>query len=366
MRMRKTMLMAAALLLTMAGMARAEGPVLNVYNWSDYIGKDTVQKFEKETGITVHYDVYDQNETLEAKLSAGHSGYDVVVPSSIPYLARMAQAHIFLKLDKSKLTNYGNLDPKILASAAVADPGNTYGVPYMWGTTGIGYNADKVTAALGANAPADSLKLLFDPENAKKLAACGISLLDTPDEVFPAALAYLGRPPLSRDEKDLERAYEVVKKIRPFIKKFHSSQYINDLANGDLCVVLGYSGDVFQAQQRAEEAKNGVNIAYAIPKEGAMLWIDQMAIPADAPHPENALKWINFILRPEIAADISNAVAYANPNAKATPLVDPAIRDNPNIYPSEAVKQRLFFDTPVTPQYARERTRLWTRVKTGT
>jgi len=363
--MRKTMLMAAALLLTMAGTVRTEEPVLNVYNWSDYIGKDTVQKFEKETGITVHYDVYDQNETLEAKLSAGHSGYDVVVPSSIPYLARMAQARIFLKLDKSKLTNYGNLDPKILASAAVADPGNTYGVPYMWGTTGIGYNADKVRAALGANAPVDSLKLLFDPENAKKLAACGISLLDTPDEVFPAALAYLGRPPLSRDEKDLERAYEAVKKIRPYIKKFHSSQYINDLANGDLCVAFGYSGDVFQAQQRAEEAKNGVNIAYTIPKEGAMLWIDQMAIPADAPHPENALKWINFILRPEIAADISNAVAYANPNSKATPLVDPEIRNNHNIYPSAEVKKRLFFDTPVSPEYERERTRTWTRVKTG-
>jgi len=362
----RALTMVIAVLALMAGVARAEEPVLNVYNWSDYIGKDTVAKFEKETGITVHYDVYDQNETLEAKLSAGHSGYDVVVPSSIPYLARMAQAHVFLKLDKSKLANYGNLDPKILQSAAVADPGNTYGVPYMWGTTGIGYNVDKVKALLGKDAPLDSWKLLFDPANAKKLAGCGISLLDTPDEAFPAALAYLGRPPLSRDPKDLERAHDVIKQIRPFIKKFHSSQYINDLANGDICIALGYSGDVFQAQQRAEDAKNGVHIAYAIPKEGAMLWIDQMAIPADAPHPDNAHKWINFILRPEIAADISNAVAYANPNAKATPLVDPSIRDNPSIYPSEAVKQRLFFDTPVTPQYARARTRAWTRVKTGT
>ena len=364
--MRRTLLGAALLLLAAARIGHAEEPVLNVYNWSDYIGKDTVAKFEKETGIAVHYDVYDQNETLEAKLSAGHSGYDVVVPSSIPYLARMAQAHIFLKLDKSKLANYGNLDRQILQSAAVADPGNAYGVPYMWGTTGIGYNLDKVKAVLGAAAPLDSWKLIFDPENAKKLASCGISLLDTPDEVFPAALVYLGRPALSRDPKDLQRAYEAVKRIRPYIKKFHSSQYINDLANGDICVALGYSGDVFQAQQRAEDAKNGVKIAYSIPTEGAMLWIDQMAIPADAPHPLNALKWIDFILRPEIAADISNAVAYANPNAKATPLVDASIRDNPSIYPSDAVKRRLFFDTPVTPQYARARTRAWTRVKTGT
>jgi len=361
--MRK-MILAAAMLLA-AGAARAEEPLLNVYNWSDYIGKDTVAKFEKETGIKVRYDVYDSNEVLEAKLLAGHSGYDVVVPSSTPYLERMAKAKVFLKLDKSKLTNYGNLDPKILTSAAVADPGNTFGVPYMWGTTGIGYNVKKVKAALGAHAPVDSLKLIFDPEVAQKLKGCGVSLLDTPEEVFAAALAYQGRPPLSRDEKDLALAGEAVKKIRPDIKKFHSSQYINDLANGDLCVAFGYSGDVFQAQSRAQEAKNGVEIEYSIPKEGAMLWIDQMAIPADAAHPDNAHKWIDFILRPEIAADISNAVAYANPNAKATKLVDKEIRDNPNIYPPDSVKKRLFFDTQVTPQYERARTRLWTQVKTG-
>lgn len=346
--------------------ARAEDQnLLNVYNWSDYIGKDTVAKFEAETGIKVNYDVYDGNEVLEGKLLAGHTGYDVVVPSAIPNLARMAQAKVFLKLDKSKLANYANLDKRILASAAVADPGNTYGVPYMWGTTGIGYNVDKVKAALGDTAPADSLKLIFDPANAKKLAECGVSLLDTPQEIFPAALAYLGRPPLSRDEKDLERAADAVKAIRPAIRKFHSSQYINDLANGDLCVAFGYSGDIFQAKQRAEDAKNGVSIAYAIPKEGAMIWIDMMAIPADAPHAANALKFIDFILKPEIAAEISDAVAYANPNAKATALVDPEIRDNPNIYPPDAVRKRLFFDTPVTQQYERLRTRAWTRVKTG-
>ncbi len=360
----RRIILAAAVLLA-AGAARAEEPVLNVYNWSDYIGKDTVAKFEKETGIKVRYDVYDSNQVLEAKLLAGHSGYDVVVPSSSPYLERMAKAKVFLKLDKAKLTNYGNLDTKILASAAVADPGNTFGVPYMWGTTGIGYNVKMVKAALGAHAPVDSLKLIFDPEIAKKLRGCGISLLDTPDEVFAAALVYDGRPPLSREQKDLDLAGDTVKKIRPDIKKFHSSQYINDLANGDLCVALGYSGDVFQAQSRAQEAKNGVEIEYSIPKEGAMLWIDQMAIPADAAHPDNAHKWINFVLRPEIAAEISNTVAYANPNAKATKLVDKDIRDNPNIYPPESVKKRLFFDTPVTQQYERARTRLWTQVKTG-
>ncbi|MGH6797161.1 MAG: polyamine ABC transporter substrate-binding protein, partial [Roseiarcus sp.] len=361
---RRLMAMIAAAVLA-AGAARAqEEKLLNVYNWSDYIGKDTVAEFEAATGIKVNYDVYDSNEVLEAKLLAGHSGYDLVVPSASPYLARLAQAKVFLKLDKSKLPNYANLDPRILASAAVADPGNANGVPYMWGTTGIGYNVDKVTAALGDKAPVDSLALIFDPANAKKLAGCGISLLDTAEEIFPAALAYLGRPPLSRDQKDLERAADAVTAIRTAIRKFHSSQYINDLANGDLCVAFGYSGDIFQAKQRAEDAKNGVAIAYAIPKEGAMIWIDMMAIPADAPHPANALKFIDFILRPEIAAEISDTVAYANPNAKATPLVDPAIRDNANIYPPDAVRKRLFFDTPVTQQYERLRTRAWTRVKT--
>ncbi len=369
MRQRGTRAIAAAIAMA-CGLAALpahaqEDKLLNVYNWSDYIAKDTVAKFEAETGIKVNYDVYDGNEVLEAKLLAGHSGYDVVVPSASPYLARMAQAKIFLKLDKAKLANYGNLDPQILASAAAADPGNAYGVPYMWGTTGIGYNPDKVAAALGPGAPVDGLALIFDPANAKRLAECGISLLDTPQEIFPAALAFMGRAPLSRDDKDLERAAAAVKQIRPYIRKFHSSQYINDLANGDLCVAFGYSGDVFQAKSRAEDAKNGIRIAYAIPREGAMIWIDMMAIPADAPHPANALKFIDFILRPEIAADISNTVAYANPNAKATALVDPEVRDNPNIYPPAAVRQRLFFDKPVTQQYERLRTRAWTRVKTG-
>jgi putrescine transport system substrate-binding protein len=345
--------------------AAAADKELNIYNWSDYIAADTVSRFEKETGIKVNYDVYDSNETLEAKLLAGHSGYDLVVPSAAPYLARQIAAGVYQKLDKGRLSNYANLDPQILAAASKADPGNQYGVPYLWGTTGIGYNTAMVATALGPDAPVTSDRLIFDPANAAKLAACGISFLDSAQEIFPAALAYLGRDPLSRSSADLERAAGVITAIRADVRKFHSSEYINDLANGDLCLAYGYSGDILQARNRAREAKNGIAIAYTIPKEGAMMWIDMMAIPKDAPHAQAALAFIDYVLRPEVIAAISNTVAYANPNLRATPLVDAALRDDPNVYPAPAVRQRLFFDTPVTPQYERARTRAWTRVKTG-
>ncbi len=355
---------AAAFLMSGTALAQ-EQKLLNIYNWSDYIADDTVANFEKATGIKANYDVYDSNEVLEAKLLAGHSGYDLVVPSAVPYLARQASSGVYRKLDKTALKNYGNLDPQILGAAANADPGNQYGVPYMWGTTGFGYNVAKVKAALGDHAPTDSSALLFDPANAKKLAACGISLLDSAQELFPAALAYLGRDPLSRDPADLDRAAAVIQAIRPSIRKFHSSEYINDLANGDLCLAWGYSGDVVQARSRAQDAKNGIDIAYTIPKEGAMIWIDMMAIPADAPHPGNALQFIDYILRPDVVAAISNAVAYANPNQAATKLVDPSLTGDPNVYPPQNVRARLFFDKPVTPDYERLRTRAWTRIKTG-
>jgi putrescine transport system substrate-binding protein len=349
-----------------AGSASAqEAKLLNIYNWSDYIAPDTVPNFAKETGIEVHYDVYDSNEVLEAKLLAGHSGYDLVVPSASPYLARQAASGVYKKIDKAALQNYGNLDPQILAAAAKADPGNQYGVPYMWGTTGFGYNRAQVKKALGDDAPTDSSALIFDPANAKKLASCGIELLDSAQELFPAALAYMHGDPLSRDPADLERAAAVIEAIRPYIRKFHSSEYINDLANGDICVAWGYSGDIVQARNRATEAKNGVEIAYTIPKEGAMIWIDMMAIPADAPHAANALRFIDYILRPEVVAKISDAVAYANPNAAATKLVATSLSGDPNVYPPQEVRARLFFDTPVTPQYERLRTRAWTRIKTG-
>jgi putrescine transport system substrate-binding protein len=343
----------------------AEEKILNIYNWSDYIAPDTVSKFEAETGIKVNYDVYDSNEVLEAKLLAGKSGYDLVVPSASPFLARQIKAKVYRKLDKAKLKNYDNLDKQILANQAVADPGNLYGVPYLWGTTGFGYNVAKIKAALGDDAPLDSMAMIFDPEIAKKLAPCGISLLDSALDVFPAALAYIGRDPTSKTPADLEAAVAVVSKIRPYIKKFHSSQYINDLANGDLCISLGYSGDIVQARTRAAEAKNGVEIAYTIPKEGAQLSTDMMAIPASAKHPDNAHLFIDFILRPEVIAAITNAVGYPNPNALATDMIDEDIRNDPSVYPPDAVRAKFFVDKPASADYERARTRAWTKVKSG-
>jgi putrescine transport system substrate-binding protein len=355
-----------AMLGTGAAPAGAEEKILNIYNWSDYIAPDTIAKFEAETGIKVNYDVYDGNEVLEAKLLAGRSGYDLVVPSATPFLARQIAAKVYRPLDKARLTNYGNLDKRLLDSvAAAADPGNRYGVPYLWGTTGVGINVAKVKAALGDGAPLDGWAMIFDPDVAKKLAPCGVSLLDTAQEVFPAALAYLGRNPTSKDPKDLEAAVAAAAKVRPFIRKFHSSQYINDLANGDICVALGYSGDVIQARSRAADAKNGIEIAYAIPKEGAQLAVDMMAIPADAAHPENAHAFIDYILRPEVIAAITNAVGYPNPNSVATDMVDDEIRNDPGIYPPDAVRAKLFLDKPAPADYERARTRAWTRLKSG-
>jgi putrescine transport system substrate-binding protein len=345
--------------------AAAEEPVLHVYNWSDYIAPDTIPNFERETGIKVTYDVYDSNEVLEAKLFAGQSGYDVVVPSASPFMARQIAASIYLPLDKSKLAGWKNLDPTILALVAAADPGNAHGVPYLWSVTGLGYNTAKARAALGNAAPVDSWALLFDPSNANKLAGCGISLLDTPQEVVPAMLAYLGRDPKSRNLGDLDQAIAALKKIRPYIRKFHSSEYINDLANGDLCLALGYSGDVIIARNRARDAHNGVEIAFSVPEEGAQMSVDMLGIPADAPHPQNALRFIDYILRPAVIARISDAVSYPNPNIPGTILVKPAIRDDPAVYPPPAIRRRFFVDLPAPPDYERARTRAWTRLKSG-
>ncbi|TMJ57248.1 MAG: polyamine ABC transporter substrate-binding protein, partial [Alphaproteobacteria bacterium] len=292
----------------------AEERRLHVYNWSDYIAPDTIANFTKETGIEVTYDVYDGNEVLEAKLLAGHSGYDIVVPSASPYMARQIAAGAYRTLDKAKLPNLKNLDPQLLVSAATADPGNAHGVPYLWSVTGIGFNTALLDRALGPAAPRDSLALLFDPAYAQKLARCGIALLDTPQEVVPAALAYLGLDPKSRETADLDRAIALIDRVRPYVRKFHSSQYINDLATGDVCIALGYSGDVIQARNRAREAESGVEIAFRVPREGAQMSIDMLGIPADAPHPDNAHAFIDYILRPDIIAAISNAVSYPNPN----------------------------------------------------
>jgi putrescine transport system substrate-binding protein len=347
--------------------ARAEAPVLHVYNWSDYIAPDTIRNFTKETGIAVTYDVYDGNEVLEAKLLAGHSGYDVVVPSASPYMAREIAAGALLPLDKAKLPNLQNLDPRMLAIAATADPGNAHGVPYLWSVTGIGYNVAMLDHALGnaATAPRDSLALLFDPALAAKLAPCGIEMLDTPEEVFPAALAYLGIDPMSRDLGDLDRAAALLDRVQPDVRRFHSSQYINDLAAGDICLALGYSGDVIQARNRAREAESPVDIAFRVPREGAQMSIDMLAIPKDAPHPDNAHRFIDYILRPEIIAAITNAVSYPNPNLAATRFVAPAIRDDPGIYPPEAMRRRFYLPTAAPRAYERARTRAWNRVKSG-
>jgi putrescine transport system substrate-binding protein len=352
---------------------QAEEARLHVYNWSDYIAPETIANFEKETGIAVTYDVYDGNEVLEAKLLAGRSGYDIVVPSASPFMARQIVAGAYLPLDKSKLPNLRNLDPRIVALAATADPGNRHGVPYLWSVTGIGYNVAMVERALGVPggglageaAPRDSLALLFDPALAAKLAGCGIELLDTPQELVPAALAYLGIEPTSRDLGDLERAMALIGRVRPYVRRFHSSQYINDLASGDICIALGYSGDVIQARNRASEAESGVAIAFRVPREGAQMSIDMLGIPTDAPHPGNAHRFIDYILRPEVAAAISNAVSYPTPNSAATALVKPEIRDDPGIYPPDSVRRLLYIDRPAPRAYERARVRAWNRVKSG-
>lgn len=348
-----------------ASAAAGEEPRLNVYNWSDYIAPGTTADFESETGIKVTYDVYDSNEVLEAKLLSGGSGYDIVVPSASPFMARQIAAGAYRTLDRSKLPDWKNLDPRILELVGAADPRNAYGVPYLWSDTGIGYNETEVRAALGETAPTDSLALIFDPAYAEKLAPCGISLLDTPQEVFPAVLAYLGLDPTSRDLGDLDKARAALEKIRPFIRKFHSSQYINDLANGDLCVALGYSGDVVQARNRAREAGNNVSIAFSVPKEGAMMSVDMLGIPADAPHPDNALRFMDYLLQPAVIAEVTNAVGYPNPNLPATALVKPEIRDDPAVYPPEDVRRRFYVDVPAPAAYERARTRAWTRLKSG-
>lgn len=345
------------------GPAVADDRVVNVYNWSDYIAEDTIQKFEEKTGIKVVYDVFDSNEVLEAKLLSGSSGYDVVVPSA-EFMARQIGAGIYQPLNKEALTNFGNLDPAILALLARMDPDNTYGLPYMEYTTGIGYNVDKVKERIGED-KIGSWDMIFDPETVAKLQDCGVAILDSPTDLYPAARNYLGLEADSKDSGDLEKATELLKSIRPYVRYFHSSQYINDLANGDICVAVGYSGDVLQARDRAAEAGQGVTVAYAVPREGALVGFDMLGVPSDAPHPEEAWAFINFILEPEIAADITNYVYFANPNTEATQHVDEEVRNDPGIYPSAEVREKLFTTTPDPQRYTRKQTRAWTSIKTG-
>lgn len=358
--LRKTLL--AMTTLTVMGTAVAE-PTVRVYNWSDYVGETTLEDFQKATGITPVYDVFDSNETLEGKLLAGHTGYDVVVPSS-NFLAKQIKAGAFQKLDKSQLPNWRNLDPALLKQLEKSDPGNQYGVPYLWGTNGIGYNVDKVKAALGTD-KLDSWAILFEPENLKKLSKCGVSFMDSPDEVYPAVLQYLGLDPNSTNPDDYKKAEAQLLKVRPYITYFHSSKYISDLANGNICVAFGYSGDVFQARSRAEEAKKGVNIGYAIPKEGANLWFDLLAIPKDAKNVKEAHAFINYLLQPEVIAKVSDYVGYANPNPKAGELMNAELRQDETVYPPQAVMDKLYVMKELPPQLLRLETRSWTRVKSG-
>ncbi|MBB1248722.1 polyamine ABC transporter substrate-binding protein [Rhizobium sp. G21] len=342
---------------------QAADRVVNVYNWSDYIDSSVLEEFTKETGIKVVYDVFDSNDLLETKLLAGGSGYDVVVPTG-PFLARQIKAGVFQKLDKSKLPNLKNMWPVVSERLAKYDPGNEYAVNYMWGTTGIGYNVDKVKAALG-DMPIDSWDVLFKPENAEKLKSCGINILDASDETFAIAMNYLGLGGDSKKTADLEAGGEVYKKIRPFVRTFNASAYIDDLANGDVCITIGWSGDVLQAKSRAEEAKNGVNIDYVIPKEGTYMWFDNLAIPADAPHVEEAHEFINFMMRPDVIAKSSNYVQYANGNLESQKLLDEAVFKNASVYPTEETLAKLFTISPYAPKEQRVLNRIWTQIKTG-
>ncbi|WP_192257678.1 polyamine ABC transporter substrate-binding protein [Mesorhizobium silamurunense] len=346
-----------------AGVSLAQDKVVNVYNWSDYIDSSILDDFTKETGIKVVYDTFDSNEILETKLLAGGSGYDVVVPTG-PFLARQIQAGVFQKLDKFKLPNLKNMWPEVMARLAKYDPGNEYAVNYMWGTTGIGYNVDKVKAALG-DVPIDSWDVLFKPENAAKLKNCGINIVDAPEETVAIAMNYLGKDGDSKKKEDLEAGGDTYTKIRPYVRTFNSSAYINDLTNGDKCISIGWSGDVLQAKNRANEAKNGVKIEYLIPKEGTYMWFDNLAIPADAKHVDEAHAFINYLMRPEVIAKATNYVQTANGNLASQKFIDEAVLKNPSVYPTQETLKKLFTISPYGSKEQRVLNRLWTHIKTG-
>ena len=359
----KTLFTSTAAVALMAGTAFANE--VRVYNWSDYIDEALLAKFEEETGIDLIYDVFDSNEVLETKMLAGGSGYDVVVPTGT-FLQRQITAGAFQKLDKSKLPNISNMWDVVEKRTEQYDPENAYSINYMWGTTGIGANVGKVREILGEDAPLDSLELVLNPDNMSKLADCGVHFLDAPTEMIPMALKYIGEDPNSQDPEILAKAEEVMLKVRPYIQKFHSSEYINALANGDICVAVGWSGDILQARDRAAEADNGVEITYNAAKEGAQMWFDQMAIPVDAPNVENAHIFLNFIMDAQNMAAASNYVYYANGNkASQEYLIEDVIGD-PAIYPDAATLDNLFTVTPYPPKVQRTVTRSWTKIKSGT
>ncbi|MFJ3377408.1 polyamine ABC transporter substrate-binding protein [Pseudomonas sp. NPDC086112] len=348
--------------LTLAVSVQAAGTV-HIYNWSDYIGETTLADFQKETGIKPVYDVFDSNETLEGKLLAGRTGYDVVVPSN-HFLGKQIKAGAFQKLDKSKLTNYSNLDPVLLKRLEQNDPGNQYAVPYLWGTNGIGYNVDKVKAVLGLD-KIDSWDVVFEPQNIKKLHSCGVAFLDSADEMMPTVLNYMGLNANSTNPEDYKKAEAKLLAVRPYVTYFHSSKYIADLANGDICVAIGFSGDMFQAKARAAETGKGMNIAYSIPKEGGALWFDMLAIPKDAANAKEAHAFINYLLKPEVIAKVSDSVGYANPNPGSDELMEQSIRTDASVYPPQAVLDKTYVSIELPPNIQRLMTRSWTKVKSG-
>ncbi|MBI1206689.1 MAG: extracellular solute-binding protein [Azospirillum sp.] len=365
--------LAAAAAITVLGWATLGGALLarpaaaegiNIYNWNDYIGETTLDDFTKATGTKPHYDVYDSLELLEQKLLVGHSGYDVVVPTAEPTLARLIKAKVLQPLDKSKIPNLANLDPDLMKQVASTDPGNRFGAIYQWGTIGIGILPAKIKALM-PNAPIDSFDLLFKPEVVKKLAPCGITLLDSAIDVVPTVLHYLGLDPNSEKADDLKKVEKTLMAVRPFIKNFVTGQNINNLAGGDTCVVFAYNGDVLQARDRAIEAGGGLVVEYLVPKEGVQLWFDNLAVPVDAPNAAAAFSFINFVLQPEVMAGISKFTKYANAVPASREFLDPAVRNNPAIYPPKEAIAKMFTVHSISQAAERARTRMWTRVKTG-
>jgi putrescine transport system substrate-binding protein len=352
------------LALGLAGPACAEQKSVNIYNWTDYIGPNVVPGFEKETGIKVNYDTYDQNETLEAKLSAGKSGYDLAIPTFTPFLVRGAKAGLYRPLDKSLLKNWGNLDPEVLALMEKSDPGNKFAVPWIVATDGIAVNVEKVKAIM-PDAPLDSWDLIFKPEILAKFKDCGVEMIDSPTDELPVILYWLGLDPNSEKPEDLKRAAEVMTSIRPSIRKFESSGYINDLANGDICIAFGYSTDIKIAAKRAQEAGKPFHIDFIIPKEGTLLYLDALAIPADAKHVAEAHAFIDYILKPEVMAETANTVGGRSGNAAALPFISPELAKDPTVYPPPEVRKKFFVLTVPSRETEKLRTRLWTKVKTG-
>ncbi|WP_299735457.1 polyamine ABC transporter substrate-binding protein [uncultured Endozoicomonas sp.] len=363
--MKKMFIVAALLCAAQVHASDDKAEKLYFYNWTDYIAEDTVDNFSEQTGIDVVYDVYDSNEVLEGKLLSGRSGFDLVSPSHDFYKTQI-RAGVYAPLDKSKLPNLKNLDPKIMKRISDNfDKENTYGIPYLWGTTGIGYNKAAVEKVLGKDAPVDSWSLILEPENMKKLQQCGVAFLDAPSEVLPSVMAYLGIPGDSLQMKDYKAAAAQMKEIAPYVAYYHSSRSLSDLANGDICVALMWSGDAMIARDRAKEAGNGIDIRYVVPKEGAAMWFDMLAIPNDAPHKDAAHKMLNYLMEPKVIADVTNYVTYSNPNPASVQYVEPSIAKDPGVFPTEETKENLFVFKELPSKLKRYITREWARIKSG-